>query len=137
MDGSWLNNLLLAAAITFMLYTLRKRFSGPAVDLAELATALGAGALILDVRSAGEFASGHVNGARNIPVGDLSGRLEDVGSKKRAVLVYCASGSRSGAARRVLEGAGYRVFDLGSLRAAERTIQEARSGGASRQAAGG
>jgi phage shock protein E len=135
MDGSWLNNLILALAITLLLYTLRKRLSGPAVDLGELAAALGADALLLDVRSPGEFASGHLKGARNIPVGDLPRRLRDVGSKGRTVLVYCASGSRSGSARRLLEREGYRVIDLGSQRHAERAIQAARSGGASLQAA--
>src|SRR5262249_35010192 len=55
--------------------------------------------LVLDVRDASEFAAGHLPRARNIPVKDLPGRLEEIGKyKERAVLVTCRSGPRAGAA---------------------------------------
>ena len=59
------------------------------------------GAQIVDVRSPGEFATGHAAGSRNIPLGDLERGAKDLDSK-RWVIVCCASGTRSGTARRWL-----------------------------------
>lgn len=81
----------------------------------EVAAAMRAGATVLDVRSAGEFASGHVDGARNLPVGELAGRLHEV-PRDRAVIVYCQSGGRSARAAQVLKAAGYSpVLDGGGI----------------------
>jgi phage shock protein E len=66
------------------------------------------GALILDVRTQGEFDSGHVPGAMNIPHDELSSRLAELDSEKgEPVVVYCRSGKRAGMASTVLLGAGY------------------------------
>ena len=75
-----------------------------------------AGAGLLDVRTAGEFRSGHVPGAVNIPVQELPRRLNDVGAKDRPVVVYCLSGARSAQAKRLLESGGFtQVHDLGPM----------------------
>ncbi|MCL2465544.1 MAG: FAD-dependent oxidoreductase [Micrococcales bacterium] len=65
-------------------------------------------ALILDVRSASEFATGHLPGALNIPHTELRGRLDDVkaAAAGRPVAVMCQSGVRSYIAHRVLVSAG-------------------------------
>ena len=74
------------------------------------------GAKLVDVRSPGEFAGGHVDGATNIPVQVLSGRLEELGERTRPVVLYCASGVRSASAARTLKSAGFtQVFDLGAM----------------------
>lgn len=74
------------------------------------------GALLVDVRSPGEYAAGHVEGAVNIPVGELGGRLGELPDRGRAVVVYCASGMRSAAAKKVLMNAGFTtVLDLGPM----------------------
>jgi len=74
------------------------------------------GAQLIDVRSRGEFAGGSIPGAINIPVGDLASRYGEVATD-RAVVVFCASGMRSGSARRMLASQGRDdVYDLGSLR---------------------
>jgi len=65
------------------------------------------GAAIIDVRSPGEFASGHYPGARNIPVDQLSSRLKELGKKENSIIVYCASGGRSSMAKRILDSAGF------------------------------
>jgi rhodanese-related sulfurtransferase len=71
------------------------------------------GARVVDVRSAGEFASGHVPGAINIPYDELPGRASEIGPPSTPVVVYCASGSRSGVAARKLGKAGYtKVYDM-------------------------
>ena len=75
------------------------------------------GALLLDVRTKAEYASGHVEQAVNIPVQELPARLAEVGSKDRAVVVYCRSGGRSAVATDLLQQAGYRVLDVGPMSA--------------------
>lgn len=74
------------------------------------------GALLLDVRTPGEFADRHLEGATNIPVQELAGRMGEVGAKDRVVVVYCRSGHRSSNAMAMLREAGYtRVHDLGAM----------------------
>lgn len=72
------------------------------------------GALLLDVRSPGEFAGGHLKGAVNIPIQALGSRLDEVSADK--VVVYCASGIRSRSARKLLEKQGKAVLDIKSMR---------------------
>ncbi len=65
-------------------------------------------ALILDVRTADEFAAGHVPGAVNVPHDQLASRLGELeGEKDRPVVVYCERGGRAGKAASVLLEAGY------------------------------
>jgi phage shock protein E len=71
------------------------------------------GAVLLDVRTPGEFASGHLDGAVNIPVDELADRLGEIEGDQ--VVVYCRSGHRSAKAAAVLEGAGKQVTDLGAM----------------------
>jgi len=74
------------------------------------------GATILDVRSPAEFASGHVDGAVNIPVDVLGSRLAQLGPKTRPVVLYCRSGARSAAAASMLKQAGYsEIADVGAM----------------------
>lgn len=74
------------------------------------------GARLLDVRSAAEFAAGHLPGAVNVPVQELEQRLGELGRDGRAIVVYCRSGVRSGRAARLLRNAGYAaVHDLGAM----------------------
>ena len=64
------------------------------------------GALVIDVRSASEYAGGHVKGSRNIPLGALPGKLGEL-KKDKVILTVCASGMRSASARRTLLKAGF------------------------------
>lgn len=61
---------------------------------------------IIDVRTPGEYAEGHVKGARLIPVNELAGRLAEV-PKDRQVYVYCHSGKRSARAAALLASHGF------------------------------
>jgi len=75
-----------------------------------------AGAAIIDVRTPDEFADGHYEGARNIPVNVLGNRLDDVGPKDRPVVLYCASGARSAMAAKMLKASGFAdVTNAGGL----------------------
>ena len=74
------------------------------------------GAVLLDVRSEAEFASGHLPGAINVPLPVLTRQTDGVGEVTKPVVVYCASGMRSALAERVLKRAGFtQVADLGSM----------------------
>jgi phage shock protein E len=77
---------------------------GPKVDYAELVKK---GAIILDVRSKGEFNGGHIKGAINIPVDSLSSNLGKLKDKKKPIITCCASGMRSASARGILKSNGY------------------------------
>lgn len=88
------------------------------VNSARAHAAVQAGARILDVRTAEEFQAGHIEGAINVPLADLTRRLKEVGSKEQAVVVYCRSGVRSAAAARLLAESGFvNIVDLGPMSA--------------------
>jgi rhodanese-related sulfurtransferase len=69
--------------------------------------------LLVDVRTPEEFASGHVPGARNIPVDELGGHLAELESYKSGdVYLICQSGGRSARAAEQLSGAGYHAVNV-------------------------
>ncbi len=72
------------------------------------------GALLIDVRSATEFASGNAPGTLNIPLQELGSRLAEI-PKSTPVVLCCASGTRSGMAKLVLKKNGYQqVYNVGT-----------------------
>lgn len=74
------------------------------------------GAPVVDVRSPGEFAAGNAQGSLNIPLQNLAQGAKAL-DPNRWVIVCCASGTRSGIARRKLRGLGFgRVLNAGSWR---------------------
>jgi rhodanese-related sulfurtransferase len=72
------------------------------------------GAVLLDVRTLAEFVDGHAEGAKNVPLQQLSARLSEL-PEDRPVVVYCRSGGRSAAAASLLRRHGYSVHDAGGL----------------------
>lgn len=70
--------------------------------------------VVLDVRTAEEFAKGHVPGARNISHDELGARLGELaGERDKDLVVYCRSGHRAGLAIETLHEAGFtRLFHL-------------------------
>lgn len=76
---------------------------GPQTDLKTLAQK---GAQIIDVRTPGEFKSGHIKGAVNIPLQTLSDQLSKI-RKDKPVITCCASGMRSASAKAILKSNGY------------------------------
>jgi rhodanese-related sulfurtransferase len=67
--------------------------------------------LILDVRQPEEFRQARIPGARLLPLGELSRRIQEL-PKDREIVVVCRSGNRSGQAARQLSEAGYKVANL-------------------------
>jgi len=75
-----------------------------------------AGAKIVDVRSAGEFADESYPGAINIPLNIIPAKVADLGPKDGAIVLYCASGARSASAARFLKEAGFtNVVNAGGI----------------------
>ena len=90
------------------------RAPGTAIDGAAAHALVAQGATLVDVRSPGEWASGHLDGAVLIPIDELGGRLAEI-PRGHPVVVYCASGMRSAQAAAMLGAAGYAVRDLGPM----------------------
>ena len=85
---------------------------GPKADLSELVKG---GAVILDVRTKGEYGSGHIRGSVNIPVDQLHKNLHKLKDKKRPVITCCESGMRSYSAKGILTSNGFTsVYNGGS-----------------------
>jgi phage shock protein E len=74
------------------------------------------GAKIVDVRSPEEFEDENFPNSINIPVNELQSRLNELGDPSTPLVLYCATGSRSAYAARVLQMAGFKkVVNAGGL----------------------
>jgi rhodanese-related sulfurtransferase len=96
----------------------------PRLSPAEARRMIAAGALVVDVREARELQqTGKLKGAKHVPVGMIAARADPASpehdphfAKGAPVLLYCASGIRSGAAAETLKELGYeKVFNIGGL----------------------
>ena len=104
--------ILLVLAVIFLVY--RSMSSSPKSN--EIKEAINAGALIVDVRTTGEFQSGSYPGAMNIPLDTVPSRLAEFGDKSKPVIVFCAAGGRSSQAKAILESSGFtKVFNAGGV----------------------
>ena len=87
-----------------MLELIKEMFGfGPKVDYKQLVQN---GATVVDVRTKGEYAQGHVKGSINIPLGSLSGQMARL-KKDSPIITCCASGGRSGQAKSMLKANGF------------------------------
>ena len=78
---------------------------------------LPAGAVLIDVRSAEEFNTGHLAGAVNIPHTEIEEKISLVAKERSTPLyLYCRSGRRVGIAMEALKNSGYTVmYNLGGM----------------------
>ncbi len=87
-------------------------------------------AVVIDVCEAKEYAAGHVNGAKNIPLAQLASQLPAaVKNKELPVIFVCQSGGRSSSAARIAKGLGYAQAQslgggLASWRAASMPVEK-------------
>jgi phage shock protein E len=104
-----------------MLETLKQLFGfGSKVDYAQLVKQ---GAIILDVRSKGEYAGGHINGSINISVDTLRSNLSKL-KKGNPIITCCASGMRSASAKSILKSNGFtEVYNAGSWSSLQNKIK--------------
>jgi phage shock protein E len=100
-------------ALAFALFWYLKR---PDIGSREAHELVAGGARLIDVRSPAEFAAGHLDGARNLPVGEIGSRAAELRPLDKPIVLYCASGTRSAMAARTLRSAGFvKVYNLGSM----------------------
>jgi rhodanese-related sulfurtransferase len=86
------------------------------ISAAKARELVAAGADLIDVRTRGEYASGHLAGAQNVPLDELPGQAATLVKSGKALVVYCQSGMRSARAKRLLRAAGApEVHDLGAM----------------------
>jgi len=106
---------LTAAAVAVGAWLIIRRFLGGKAAMSTVKQKIEAGAKIVDVRTPEEFRDGGYPGAVNIPLQVLGAHLGEI-PKDRPVVLYCASGGRSGLAARQLKQAGYAdVTNAGGL----------------------
>lgn len=91
---------------------LKNLFGGNSVDFAALKKE---GALIIDVRTPGEFKGGHIKGSKNIDLGQVSSHAKKL-KKDQVIITCCASGIRSGSAKKTLQKEGFEVYNGGGWR---------------------
>lgn len=72
------------------------------------------GAIVVDVRSPQEFASGHLEGSINIPVNVIGTKVKELKAKNTPIILCCASGMRSGSATALLKAQGIECVNGGS-----------------------
>jgi len=104
-------NILLAALIIYQLYNFYLLYKAPTITAPE-AKKLKKNSFFVDVRTEREYTNGHIPGARNIPLNQLSKRMNEI-PKDTKVIVVCQSGSRSARGTMKLLKSGYsQVFSL-------------------------
>ena len=72
------------------------------------------GGVIIDVRSAAEFAGGNVPGSKNIPLNTIGAKTSNIKKLNKPIIVCCASGMRSSQAASILKAKGVEVINGGS-----------------------
>lgn len=72
------------------------------------------GAVIIDVRTGQEYDSGHIAGAKNIPIERLGTRAQELKQMRVPIICCCATGIRSAAASRLLQSKGIEAYNGGS-----------------------
>jgi phage shock protein E len=118
MDTRFFIAFLVLATVLFLIKRAGQISPRQTADL------LAQGALIIDVRSPDEFASGHLPNAINLPLGDIQNRIvQHAPNKDQPLLLHCLSGTRSGMAKSQLKKLGYtNAHNLGSYNRARSLV---------------
>lgn len=104
-----------------MLEAIKKFMGIRTTDYAQLVEQ---GAIVVDVRTAGEFSQGHIKGSVNIPVDRIAQQADQLKARKKPVITCCASGMRSATAKSILESKGIaEVYNGGSWQGLHRKIK--------------
>jgi phage shock protein E len=94
---------------------------------AQVTELLADGAVILDVRTPGEFNSGHIKGAKNIDLGQLSRHVLTLKKDGKPVITYCRSGMRSANAASLLNVNGVKAVNGGSKESLQAILNKAKN----------
>ncbi|MDE3212909.1 MAG: rhodanese-like domain-containing protein [Bacteroidota bacterium] len=85
--------------------------SAPSVNFKELTQK---GAVIIDVRTPGEFGSGHIKSSVNIPLNNIGNQINKIKKYNKPIITVCQSGSRSRMATGILKRAGVEAYNGGA-----------------------
>ena len=80
------------------------------------------GAVIIDVRTPGEFVSGHIRDSKNVPLNTISAKVEEIKKMEKPVIVCCASGMRSAQAASILKSQGIEAVNGGGWSGLQRKL---------------
>jgi phage shock protein E len=95
-----------------MINIFKKLFgTAPAVNFKALTQN---GAVVIDVRTAGEFKTGHVENALNMPLESIGRQLLIIKKMNKPVIAVCRSGNRSGIAVKILKNIGVEAYNGGA-----------------------
>jgi rhodanese-related sulfurtransferase len=81
------------------------------------------GAIIIDVRTGSEYDSGHIAISKNIPLDRIASRIEDLKRQNKPIICVCASGMRSGMAKKMLQRSGITAYNGGNWSSLYKKIQ--------------
>jgi len=115
-QSSWIGGIVLLVIAVAYLMWIRRPVKGiqnmSTGDLGEALKNKSNPISIIDVREPSEFAGGHIVKARNIPLGQLAGKLKEL-PKNSEIVFVCRSGNRSMQAAKIAQKQGYSsVFNL-------------------------
>ncbi len=100
----WITLLLIGLFVIVLKYA-----KGNKKDYKDL---LDQGAIIIDVRTESEYNSGHIKNSINVPLKDLTYRINEF-DKKDNIVTVCAVGIRAESAKKFFESRGYNVANGG------------------------
>lgn len=97
-----------------------KNLFKPQADFAKLVKE---GAVIVDVRTRGEYQAGHIEGSKNIPLDNIKQEVEGLKKLNKPVITVCRSGNRSAMAKSTLSAARIEVYNGGAWTSLKKQIQ--------------
>ncbi len=80
------------------------------------------GAVIIDVRTVGEYKEGHIKGSKNIPLDTISSKIEEIKKLNKPGSACCRSGMRSAQATSILKQNGIEVLNGGGWESLQRKL---------------
>ena len=98
-----MKNLPLILVCIVVFFFIKKRF----FDNTNYTSMISDGGIIIDVRSEAEFYSGHIENSLNIPLSELTSRMDQFKDKDQPIITCCASGMRSAGAAKIFSAKGY------------------------------
>jgi phage shock protein E len=80
------------------------------------------GAVIIDVRTVGEYKEGHIKGSKNIPLDTIASKIQEIKKLNKPVIACCRSGMRSAQATSILKQNGIEVLNGGGWESLQRKL---------------
>ncbi len=80
------------------------------------------GAVIIDVRTPGEFSGGHIKESKNIPLNTIENQIDNIKKLNKPVIACCASGMRSAQATSILKSNGIEAMNGGGWSSLENKL---------------